>query len=338
LDRPALSAARDELLAAVDEVRAPMAVVLDLDGLTVLSAAASQVLSEVAELGRSHTVPVSVVVGADRPVRQAVEQAAVVPVFDTVVSALETVAQDRPDGAGGARREQFAVLTQSLLQATTVAQVLDRVVRAAQVMLPTADLASITLREPGGVLCTPVRSDALADRLDALQYQFQEGPCYDAALPSGPGTSACADLAGPVVPWPKFAPQAAELGMAAVVATALLTETDPTQATGALNVYSRTAHGLENLDGDVMLLLATHASLAVANTRSTDYAHLRETQLRRALDSRDVIGQAKGIIMARRGVGPDDAFDILRRASQDLNVKLVELAETLTTRHHELDT
>jgi AmiR/NasT family two-component response regulator len=59
-------------------------------------------------------------------------------------------------------------------------------------------------------------------------------------------------------------------------------------------------------------------------------ADLREAQLRRAIDSRDVIGQAKGVIMARRGVPADEAFEILRRTSQELNVKLVELAKSLT--------
>ncbi|WP_146073598.1 ANTAR domain-containing protein, partial [Amycolatopsis sp. CA-126428] len=58
---------------------------------------------------------------------------------------------------------------------------------------------------------------------------------------------------------------------------------------------------------------------------------------RKAIDSRDVIGQAKGIIMARRGVSADAAFDILRRTSQDLNVKLADLARTLAGRHTEID-
>jgi AmiR/NasT family two-component response regulator len=59
--------------------------------------------------------------------------------------------------------------------------------------------------------------------------------------------------------------------------------------------------------------------------------------MRRAVDSRDVIGQAKGIIMARRGVSAATAFDILRRTSQNLDVRLVELAGILVARHSELD-
>jgi AmiR/NasT family two-component response regulator len=65
-------------------------------------------------------------------------------------------------------------------------------------------------------------------------------------------------------------------------------------------------------------------------------ADLRETQLRKALETRDVIGQAKGILMQRRGITAEEAFDLLRRTSQDLNIRLAELASTLATRHTEL--
>ncbi|HKN98648.1 MAG TPA: ANTAR domain-containing protein [Pseudonocardiaceae bacterium] len=343
LDLVAVPQARERLLSAVSDVRPPKAVVLDLAGLTVLSAAAAHVLLDVAERCESRGVYVCAVLAPGRPARQVTELISAMPVFETVVSALERITAQRPDGepprpVGTTERgEQFLELAQSMLAATTVAEVLDRVVVAAAEMLPTADLASITLRDRTSTLHTPVRSDPLADRLDELQYRFHEGPCYDAALPTGPGSAACADLAAPTAPWPKFAPVAAELGMAAVMSTALLASVDSHESTGALNVYSRSPHGLDDLDHDVMLLLASHASLAVSHTRAVDYAALRETQLRRALDTRDVIGQAKGIIMARRGVDADEAFQILRRASQDLNVKLVELAETLASHHTELD-
>ncbi|MBN6038403.1 ANTAR domain-containing protein [Amycolatopsis sp. 195334CR] len=86
-----------------------------------------------------------------------------------------------------------------------------------------------------------------------------------------------------------------------------------------------------------MLLLATHATLAIAETDAVSRAELQRTRIRGALDRRDLIGQAKGIIMARRGLDADEAFALLRAASQDLNVKLFNLADTLTHRHTELD-
>lgn len=232
--------------------------------------------------------------------------------------------------------QQFATLTYSLLDAESVDDVLQQVVRAAVAVVPDAEMVSVTLRSPDGRLHTPAGTGPTAVRLDELQYTLREGPCYEAAKPDGPAVSVCSDL-GNGSPWPRWGPEAVELGVGAVVSTALLTGQDATDATGALNVYSTSPHGLDGADLDILLLLATHASLAMAGVDAVTRAQLRETQLKRAVDSRDVIGQAKGIIMSRRGVSAAEAFDMLRRASQNLNVKLVELAETLATRHTELD-
>lgn len=232
--------------------------------------------------------------------------------------------------------QQFAALTHSLLDATTVADVLTQVVRAAADLLPAADFVSVTLRDPDGHFYTPVRTDEVADQLDELQYEFGEGPCHDAATPAGPAMARSPDLRNHGL-WPKWAPAAAELGARAVLSTALIPDATPPRRSGALNVYSRRPHGLDDVDVDQALLLATHASLALARTEAVTHAELREAQLRQAIASRDVIGQAKGIIMNRRGVPAGEAFEILRRTSQQLNVKLVELATNLVERHTELD-
>jgi hypothetical protein len=84
--------------------------------------------------------------------------------------------------------------------------------------------------------------------------------------------------------------------------------------------------------------VAGHARfLALAGVTARTRAELEAENLRRAIDSRDVIGQAKGILMQRRGIGADEAFDLPRRTSQQLNAKLAELAHTLATRHAEID-
>ncbi|HEY0805910.1 MAG TPA: GAF and ANTAR domain-containing protein, partial [Pseudonocardiaceae bacterium] len=146
----------------------------------------------------------------------------------------------------------------------------------------------------------------------------------------------CGDLA--VAPeWPRFGPAAAALGMRSVLAVALLPDARPPQLTGALNLYSRERDGLTEGDRDIALLLATHGSLALATTQALTAAELHAAQLRAAIDSRDIIGQAKGILMHRRGISADEAFDLLRRTSQSMNVKLADLARTLATRHLELD-
>jgi AmiR/NasT family two-component response regulator len=75
--------------------------------------------------------------------------------------------------------------------------------------------------------------------------------------------------------------------------------------------------------------LAAHAAIAMKASRNS-------INLRAALVNRDVIGQAKGILMERRGISADEAFDVLRRASQSLNIKLTTVAQTLVDRRAEI--
>jgi len=236
----------------------------------------------------------------------------------------------------GPLAHQFAELTRNLLNATTAAGVLKQLVITAHEVIPNADVVSVTLRGPNGDYHTPVETDPVADELDQLQYDFDEGPCVDAARKPGPAVGRSADLAHEPR-WPKFGPATAERGYNSVLATALLPDARPPRMSGALNIYSRQLAGLHDADGDIALLLATHASLALAHTQALTNSELQTAHLRKAIDSRDVIGQAKGILMQRRGITASEAFDVLRQASQELNVKLAELASTLATRHTDLD-
>jgi len=232
--------------------------------------------------------------------------------------------------------EQLARLTATLLDADSVAGVLSRVSHAALEVVPGADLVSVTLRAPDGQFHTPAVTGPEAVELDELQYKAGHGPCVDSADKAGPAYARSGDLA--VEPtWPDFGPAAAERGYLSVLSTSLVPDPVPPRQSGALNIYSHRRDAFAG-DGprDRALLLATHASLALAGTRAVERAELERTQLQQALDSRDVIGQAKGILMHRRGISAEEAFELLRRSSQDLNVKLAKLAHTLTARFREL--
>lgn len=230
---------------------------------------------------------------------------------------------------------QFVSLTRALLDSGSVAAVLERVVFATRDLVPGADLVSVTLLDPDGGFHTPVRTDEIAGELDQLQYQYGEGACVEAARVSGPAAAFSDNLAEDAR-WPRFGPAAAALGFHSLVSTALLPEASSSQLSGALNVYSRSPHGIAKADRDVLLLLATHASLALATTHAVTRGQLQEEQLQQALDSRDAIGQAKGILMVRRGIDAAEAFEVLRHTSQNMNIKLRELAEMLSKRHTEL--
>ncbi|MBW0100861.1 GAF and ANTAR domain-containing protein [Pseudonocardia sp. KRD291] len=235
----------------------------------------------------------------------------------------------------GPLAEQFAELAQTLLVADTVSDVLHQVVHATREITPGCDLASVTLRRPEGGFTTPVYTDALAEQIDQVQYDADEGPCVDATRAEGLGIAWCADLHGDTEHWPRFSPGAAQLGMGALLGVGMFPRGDPPRL-GALNIYSTRRHGLDSTDRDIALILASHASVALSRAMDVSAAQLEATQLTEALHSRDVIGQAKGILMERRGIDAGEAFDVLRRASQDLNVKVSEIAHTLTSRRAEL--
>ena len=232
--------------------------------------------------------------------------------------------------------EQFAVLTRSLLDAESITDVLDRILVACTKAIPAVDVASVTMRDPDGSFHTPNETDSIGYDLDQVQYATGEGPCVDAARMPGPALAYSDDLANDAN-WPVFGPAAARRGMGSLLSTALLPDAHPPQLTGALNLYSRGTHGFRPEDRSTALLLATHASLALAATRAHTSAELSTAHLRKAIDTRDVIGQAKGILMHRRGITADEAFDVLRTTSQSLNVKLADLAATLARRHPEID-
>ncbi len=228
---------------------------------------------------------------------------------------------------------EFTRLAEGLLDATTVHGVLDRVVHAARAAVPGADLVSVTLRTDEG-FTTPVYTDELALKLDEVQYRLGEGPCVESTRTPGLGLTYSGDLAAGVE-FPAFGPAAAALGAHSVLAVGLFLEGEAPRF-GALNLYAFDVGGLDELDRDLTLILAAHASTALAGTVASTAAELEAAQLRQALQSRDVIGQAKGILMERRGISADDAFGVLRKASQSLNVKLATVAQTLVDRRAEI--
>lgn len=240
---------------------------------------------------------------------------------------------DHREEAGTVATE-FALLAQRLLVASTVHEVLQSVIQAGKSVMSGADLVSVTLRAAEGRYDTPVSTDGLATSLDHLQYQLNEGPCVEATRTPGLGLVASADV-GAGVEFPRWGPAASAAGIGSVLAVGLFPGTESSRF-GALNFYSFHTGGLDAADRDMALILAAHASVALAAAQAEAAAELDKGHLQTALRSRDVIGQAKGILMERRGIDADEAFEILRRASQALNRKLVDVALALTDHRAEV--
>jgi GAF domain-containing protein len=101
------------------------------------------------------------------------------------------------------------------------------------------------------------------------------------------------------------------------------------QALGAMKVYAAEPAAYGPREEHLLSMLASQASILIANMQSHEKAQHLSEGLRAALQSRDLIGQAKGIIMERDGVGEDRAFAILAAMSQKENRKLTEVARAL---------
>ncbi|PKZ62992.1 hypothetical protein CYJ73_24260, partial [Gordonia terrae] len=99
------------------------------------------------------------------------------------------------------------------------------------------------------------------------------------------------------------------------------------QELGALNLYAETPHAFDRDSLALALNLATHAAIALSSAR-------REEQFHSALASRDIIGQAKGMIMERYNIDALQAFELLRKLSQDSNMRLADVAKQLVHSDH----
>ncbi|MGD9990234.1 ANTAR domain-containing protein [Pseudonocardia sp.] len=179
------------------------------------------------------------------------------------------------------------------------------------------------------------RTQPLAQRLDELQYLLHEGPCVLASRRDGVGMFASSDLgADPLVS--RWGPAAVLEGVHSALAVDLFAHADAPPRTGALNFFAYDRGALDDADQYAAVVLAAHAAVVLHAYDDAEAAEWENRNLREALRNRDLIGQAKGILMEREGIDEDAAFDILRSVSQRMNVKLSEVARTVTSRHGEL--
>jgi GAF domain-containing protein len=149
--------------------------------------------------------------------------------------------------------------------------------------------------------------------LDALQQRTDDGPCVVSSRDQQ--VVRIRDLSAETR-WPEFCERALDLGVRAMLCLPLWV--DATRL-GSLSLYSAEPRDFPDRDGRVASLLATHAALALSDA-------LRVENLRRAIAGRDVIGQAKGILMERERITADEAFRRLTAVSQATNVKVADVA------------
>ncbi len=224
-----------------------------------------------------------------------------------------------PDGEKADPGTVFAALAEIIYQGSDATQMYAAICIAATLTVRGCDHASLMVRE-GDRYVTVGASDRLAHQIDELERRAGDGPCIDAIEEETPQIDT--DLTTPSL-WPKLA--------------AVLVEETPVRGAmgfrllvdkrkgAALNLFSDTPNMFDAESAGRAAVLAAFASVAInAVAKGEDAASLR-----RGLLSNREIGKAVGMLMLLHGMSEDQAFDLLRRHSQALNIKLADVARAV---------
>ena len=209
--------------------------------------------------------------------------------------------------------QRMAELARASAAPRTVDEVLTDVTSAARELIPGADTAGVLLIGKGGKFDSVANTSDLPHRLDELQMMFNEGPCVEAALDE---LIVRTDDFRSERRWPQYAAAVVEIGILSGLSFKLYTAE---RTAGALNLFSFKPKAFDAEDETTGVVLAAHAAAAILASRHGE-------QLQSALSTRDRIGQAKGIVMERYGIDEVQAFEMLRRLSQDGNTRLIDIA------------
>jgi transcriptional regulator with GAF, ATPase, and Fis domain len=212
---------------------------------------------------------------------------------------------------------QLSEFARSLQDQDDVQQTLDAIVHAAAETVPGAQEASLSIILKRREVQTRAATSDLPRAVDHAQYATGQGPCLDTLYEHE--TVRLPDMATEQR-WPEFAKEARQLGVASMLSLQLYVQGDDL---GALNLFSWATDAFSDESERIGLLFAAHAGVAMADAQQQEH-------LRRAIDSRDLIGQAKGILMERYHLRADPAFAVLVRVSQATNRKLTDICAELT--------
>jgi GAF domain-containing protein len=221
--------------------------------------------------------------------------------------------------------EGIAELSRLLVNEEALDDTLQRVADLACRNLGGADLAGVTLLRDGKPT-TAVFTDPASPEIDSAQYETGVWPCMDAWRHQQVFRI---ESTAEDEQWRAFSQACLEHGVQSTISLPLGVRGN---GIGALNLYAKQPAAFSKDDEQIGMLFAEQASVALANAQLYDSAYRLTQQLQEALTSRAVIDQAKGLLMGQHGVGADEAFNILRTASQRDNRKLRDIAQELVDR------
>ena len=226
--------------------------------------------------------------------------------------------------------EALQALSRFLVADIPIGETLRRVAEISVAALPRSAFAGITMLDDDGRPTTGVFTDEQAPEIDQAQYDTGRGPCLDAWRTGR--KIRLDDLERVDGDYREFAEACLDHGIHSSLSMPLITSE---KGVGALNFYSATTAGFSAEDEAVAADLATAASAVLGNAVAYWEAYDLSQQLTQAMQSRAVIEQAKGMLMAKSPeLSSDDAFDLLRGASRREDVKLRDIAQRIVDRRH----
>lgn len=188
--------------------------------------------------------------------------------------------------------------------------------RACVDTIPGAQHASLSSIRRRREVSTRAATDDVSRRLDEAQYESGQGPCLSALYEQK--TVRLTDMRAELR-WPEFTRRAVAIGAGSMLAVQLFVEEEDL---GALNLSNDAPDAFDDESEHVALLVASHAAVAMVGAQERE-------RLRQAISSREVIGQATGVLIERFKATPEEAFLLLVRASQHTNRKLRDVADEL---------
>lgn len=228
---------------------------------------------------------------------------------------------DTPAGAAGTS-ESFRLPPRRDAQTHTSETVLAAVCDLALKSAPSATAVSATVLT-GDRPVTIVSTSQVALDLDETQYAQGYGPCVDAILS---GDVMEMTDARSETRWPVFAAAAVQAGALSVLSLPIpITES----LAAGINCYAPEVDAFSDSERERLKGLVAFAGMSIANLQHAEEIKVIVEQLRTAMQSRAVIDQARGIVMAQHGCDAEEAFAILRRTSQRANVKIRDIAQQI---------
>jgi transcriptional regulator with GAF, ATPase, and Fis domain len=237
---------------------------------------------------------------------------------------MDDVADEANNGSGGSQvgadpATVFSALAEIIYQGPESSEVYAAICVAATLVVTGCDHASLLVRRDSRYV-TVGASDRIARQIDDMERLAGDGPCVDAIEEETPQIET--DLTTPNQ-WPHLAARmVAETPVRGAMGFRILVDR---RKTGALNLFSDTPNVFDTESAGQAIVLASFASVAInAVAQGEDVSTLR-----RGLLSNREIGKAVGMLMMLYGVDEQEAFNVLRRYSQELNIKLADVARSV---------